>query len=694
MMWNKHLLNVLGQLQTIAEREALNALRGLRLTHPWRRRMLASAVACLALFLLFSGIEQYVASALPPVSELRHYAPPQTTRILASDGTLVGQLYRQRRTVVPLQKVPRHVIHAFLAAEDAGFYEHGGIDYLGIARAALKNLRPGARRQGASTITQQTIKALVLGAGRSYSRKVKEALLARRLDSLLSKDEILHIYLNEIYLGAGAYGIEEGAQTYFGKSTDELTLAEGALLAGIPKHPSRYNPRSHPIEAEKRRDYVLQQMQGNGWISAREAADATSVSPYLVGRPPELDSAPHYVEHVRRLLIEQFGVDRVLAGGLEVHTGLIIGLQEAAHRRVRQGIDALQRRLGAADSSRRPEAALVAIDPQTHSVRALVGGYDLSGTGFNRATQASRQPGSAFKPIVYAAALAERIITPATLCPDAPVVVRDATTGETWKPENYSAGHYSGLITYRTALMRSVNTCSVRLVERVGVHGVIEMAHMMGIESDLPDDPTVGLGSGDLSPLELATAYTTIAAGGRMGRPIFIHEVLAPDGELLFAAVTETQQALEPGVAFVLTSMLRSVVEGGTGSRARAVGRPIAGKTGTSNESRNLWFSGFSPQLVATVWVGYDDNSPVGAMTGGSGALPIWTEFMSDAHAGKPTRSFTAPPDVHYVRINPQTGAQTDADDGVYELFVQGTEPTALGRSALQSIFFADDSSS
>jgi penicillin-binding protein 1A len=675
----------------IWERRALWAVFGcftLASTPAWRRRLLRYSVACVVLLNLVVIGEWHATSALLPATGLHDYDPPQSTHIYSANGHLVAQLYHQRRTVVSLEQVPAHVTRAFLAAEDANFYEHGGIDYIGIVRAFLKNLRPGARRQGASTITQQTVKALVVGTERSYSRKLKEALLARRLELIMSKDEILHIYLNEIYFGDGAHGVEEASHTYFGKPVEALTVAEGATLAGIPKRPSRYNPRAHPEEARRRRDYVLEQMQRQGWLTRDEVAAAVRGPVELAPPSPYLDVAPHYVEHVRRLLVERFGEELVYKGGLDVHTGLDVGLQDSGHQHVRHGLDAVHARL---KPGRRPEGALVAIDPHTREVRALVGGYDLGANGFNRATQASRQPGSAFKPIVYAAGLATRKITPASQCADAPLVVYDQETGESWKPDNYNAQQYSGYISHRSALMRSINTCSIRIADRVGVESIIEMAHALGIESALPEDLTIALGSGDVSPLELASAYSTIAAGGRAADPIFIRRVVNPEGTLLHLASSGTRPAIEPAVAFVLTSMLQSVVDGGTGSRARALGRDIAGKTGTSNESRNLWFSGFSPDLVTTVWVGYDDNAPVGGLTGGSGALPIWVDFMADALAGTPKRSFVAPPGVRFVQIDPETGALASPGAGLTEVFVAGTEPDE-NTGAVQSLFLVDES--
>ena len=661
--------------------------------HPQRasRFRWASRVCGVALALLFVtplALDRVTTTWLPSLQPLHDYSPAQTTRVLSHDGRLVGQLFRERRTVVPIENVPQHVIRAFLAAEDASFYEHGGLDFPGILRAAFKNLRASASVQGASTITQQTIKRLMLGPERTYTRKIKEALLARRLEKELSKDGILEIYLNDIYLSAGAYGVEEAAQTYFGKSVRGLSLLEGATLASIPKSPTRFHPIRNPEAVMKRRARIVEQMHRHDWATDEDLQAAQREPLALAPRNADLDTAPHYVAQVRRLLIEKFGEELTYTGGLEVIAGVDVDLQRAAHARLRAGLEALS----PGDAGDRPEGAFVAIDPRTRSVHAIVGGYDLDGDNLNRATQSRRQPGSAMKPIVYAAALADHVITPASLCADAPVTVHE--DDGTWRPTNYNSHQYSGLISYRTALMRSVNTCSIRLTERLGAKRVIEMAHALGIEAELPEDLTVGLGSGDLSPLELATAYSTIAAGGDRAKPLFIHTVVAPSGEIIHTATTDTVSALEPAVAYVLTSMMHSVVEGGTASAARAVGRPLAGKTGTSNDGRNTWFSGFSPDLVATVWVGYDDNRPQQGRTGGSAALPIWTAFMGDALADRPVRDFVAPSGVSYVRIDPLTGERVEEPHGEFELFVAGTEPAAIGAGRLQSVFLLEDSSS
>ncbi len=792
------------------------------------------------------GIFLVLRAQLPQIRSLGDYAPPQSTMVYSDDGQLVGMLQSERRTVVPFSALPRHVVLAFLAAEDANFYEHEGIDYFGIMRAAMKNLRPGAHLQGASTITQQTVKTLLLGPERSYVRKLREAMLAHELEKVLSKDEILHIYLNQIYFGNSTYGVEAAAQMYFGKSVRELSLGEGALLAAVPKNPGRYNIKADPVAAKSRQRYVLEQMQGRGWIDGAMLQQVVEQKvPYPADPPPYLNRSPHYLELVRRTLVDKYGEQKVYQGGLTVVTGMHAGAQAAAYTAVRQGVEDVSRRQGYAgapaklgtetlDASRealhraftaqvearnsydrappaqsgyiwdltnlptsptvdaslarryvsivplaeftrvrglvvqldrnkreatidlggvvgrlplknmawarrfnpssytpRPkdpadvlhvgelvtveismgalsrhrappievelvpepslEGALVAIDPQSRLVRAVVGSYRLEGNAFNRATQALRQPGSAFKPVVYAAGLTYEVITPASLCADSPVVIIDPWTGKAWKPENFEGGEYAGNITYRTALMRSKNTCSVRLMQKLTPAAAIDVAAAMGINSKLPQNLTLALGTGDVTVLELTNAIATIADQGLFAAPIFLRKVL--DGEtLLEEAVDAPTVALAPPVAYVLTTMMRSVVDNGTGRRAQVLERPLAGKTGTSQESRNVWFVGFAPQLAAGVWLGFDNNDSMGNETGSSAALPAWIRFMGAALAGEPAQEFMRPEDgVVTMRVNRDTGYADDGPNSIEEVFVDGTEPSTTVQHPLRSIFLEDE---
>ncbi len=818
------------------------------------RRLALAAAAALGLGVVFIiGFFFYLKAQLPDLSSIKNYDPKRSTRIYSEDGELVGELFVERRTVVPIEAIPKHVVHAFLAAEDSAFFEHEGLDYLGILRAAIKNLRPGSHKQGASTITQQTVKTLVVGAERSYTRKLKEAILTRELEQLLTKDEILYLYLNQINFGTGgesgrtsaAYGVEEAALTHFGKSVREIDVGEAALLASIPKNPSHYTPAADPVAAKQRQKYVLEQMLQNGWATAEEVQAALQKPVPAPPSPPRyLGKAQHYIEHVKRQLIDTYGEEQVMEKGLTVYTGMNARMQAAAHTAVRLGLERFAKTLGwpgppqrievdqlqrvkaalhgafaaklekavalagrrqgaqafvwdlseldardlaneqklAAAVRVRPlefgervagivdqldpvanaawidlgsqrgrlafssvewarrvvagalgpaprvisdvlrqgdvvevdiievpsvtapkkvvavelvpnppmQAALVAIDPSTRQVAAIVGGYAPQAGQLNRALQAKRQPGSAFKPIVYAAGLVAGAITPAATCPDSPVVIRDPWTGKAWKPENYEDGTYDGNITYRTALMRSKNTCSVKLIEKIGYEQVQTLAKAAGIASPLPSNLTLALGTGDVTPLELTNAYATIASGGYAAAPLFIRKVVASDGSVLMEAQAQTTQVMSPGVAYVLTNMMRSVVEEGTAQKALILDRPLAGKTGTSQESRNVWFAGFSAELVAAVWVGYDDNAPMGRATGGSTALPIWIEFMGRALSGVPVREFAPPPDVVLVKVDPATGIPSEDPSAIEQAFLAGTEPSRE-KQALPSIFIEDD---
>ncbi len=775
------------------------------------RRRLAGTLATL-LLATFAGGASFFAWAvadLPAWQSFADYAPMQRSQVFAADGAPVGEYFIERRTVVPFDDLPPHVVHAFLAAEDAGFYHHEGIDYWGIVRALVKNMRPGAHLQGASTITQQTVKTLVLGPQRSYLRKLREAYLARQMEQVLQKNDILALYLNQIYFGSGAMGVEVAAQTYFGRSVRELDLGEAALLAAIPKNPGRYTLRADPQAAKLRQAYVLDQMQAHGWATAAAVAQHKAKAPPLPPPPPPtFGMAPYYLEHVRRLLVERLGERLLLQGGLRIRLAMDSRLQQAAQIALRQSLEevamrlgdwrpagqlapatlarlrqqhrgnaqtpsldeariwnllpgdddapaAWQRRLGslrlqtfarpfaallppakaggpwradlggqiaalpaadvawAAHGGRLPfaagdvaqvevrrlargkqpaqvhllpslqvQGALVALTPGTRRAVAMVGGLPAESGGSNRATQAWRQPGSVLKPVLYAAALQARLITPASLCNDAPLSIVDPWTGRSWRPENYESGRYDGNMTYRQALARSKNVCSVRLIQRLGVQPVIDMAHALGIAERLPNSLTLALGTGETTVLEMCQAYATLAAGGQV-RPVqWVESVHANDGRLLFAAGSDLppQTALARAVAYVLTHMLEGVVQDGTGARAKQLGRPLAGKTGTSQQSRDLWFGGYAPQLAAVVWMGRDDNGSVGRLTGASGALPAWIRFMGMALANEAPQAFIRPPGVRSLRIDPQSGLPSDGPLGLVEDFVAGTEPNAAAQ--------------
>jgi penicillin-binding protein 1A len=671
---------------------------------------------------------------------------------------------------------------------------------------------------------------------------MREALLSRRLEQMLTKDEILYLYLNQIYFGHGAYGVQEAARTYFAKPIQELSLGEAAYLASAPKNPSRYNIKSDPSAAKERQTYVLKRMLALGWAEKNEVeTEIGAMVPKPAPRPIYLAKAPHYTEYVKQQLVATYGEDALHGPGLTVYTGMLASTQLAAQAALRRGLENLTlkqgypgatlrvevdvyaryikalheefeqrierqskysgidgeeifiwdlanvsatklaqehhlrgalrlvtmnqglrvtgivsaidsvsdtatvdlgaqtatlrledmewaKRFTATGSARPPrdpseilnvgdlveieigefpveadaplhatlvpvpklQGALISMDPHTRLVRSVVGGYTQRAGLLNRATQSLRQPGSSFQPIVYAAGITEGLITPSSICADSPVVTRDQWTGEAWKPENYEDGRYDGNITYRTALIKSKNTCSVKLLERLGPDKVIELAHKVGIESDLPRNLTLALGTGAVKPVELCNAYSTIASGGLHAEPIFIRKIVDDSGNILADHRADLQDALDPAAAYVVTRMMYNVVQEGTGRQALVLERPLAGKTGTTNRSRDAWFSGFSPELVTTVWVGFDDNKPIGRGTGSSAALPIWVDFMGLALKNRVATEFPVPQNVVIASIDPNTGSSLSGAGSIEEAYVEGTEPEP-SEAGPSNIFMAED---
>ena len=812
----------------------------------------AAALAALALAAYFV----FLMATLPKVDSLTDYKPLIVSQVLGEDGSLVGEFYLERRTVVPVAKIPKKLIEAFVAAEDSNFYQHAGIDYLGVLRAAFKNIISFRRKEGASTITQQVAKSMLLTPEKKFSRKIKEAILATRMEKRLSKEEILYIYLNQIYLGAGSYGVQLAAETYFAKDVDQLNLAEMALLAGLPKAPNTYSPIKHMDKAKVRQAYVLDRMVKEGYISQSEADHAKSLP--LVIRSRKIvnsDQSAYFLEQVRIQLVEKYGEDLLYKGGLKIYTTMNAEMQKGAYEGVVNGLKALDKRQGfrgplqylakenlddfcqkieegidapslrqggtyqgvvtamntgtgnltvrvgdrigtlsrknmawagklnlvdaygrpdgpkgkslalgavievsvvtpdlnkagalfALDQEPEAQAALIAMDPKTGAVRAMVGGYDFRKSQFNRAMQAKRNPGSAFKPVIYAAAL-DKGMTPASIIDDSPVEY-DSGREKSWKPKNYD-NIYRGPVTMREALTNSINIVSVKILEQIGASYAIEYAKKLGITSPLAANLTLALGSSSLTPMELTSAYAVFASGGYRTTPYFITKVVDGSGKVLeetlppviptFSPVSSAVMAPEtpgaagptrlvpvvPGVpdvplkpvvpvepagvagpegvhllnpapdavrvispetSYVMTNLLQGVVNSGTGQRAKALGRPVAGKTGTTNDMKDAWFVGYVPQLVAGVWVGYDQERSLGAGgSGGHAAAPIWTEFMQRALAGIPVLGFTAPANVTFAVINPRSGrlARTGSEGSVTECFISGTEPTSYDSDA------------
>jgi len=726
-------------------------------------------------------IVRHYEADLPSVTDLETYQAPQVTRVLARDGlTVLAELYTQRRTVIALAVLPAHVKLAILAAEDAGFYEHEGLNYWGIARAMLVNLRSRSTRQGGSTITQQVVKnRLLVTRERTLSRKIREALLARRLEGELSKDAILELYVNDIYFGRGRYGIEEAARDDFGKSARDLTIAEAALIAGRIANPRDFHPRTSISTALARRAYVLDQMHAKGFLSD-DAWTAARIEPVRLAPLAETSSelAPEAVEMAKSVLY-RLEPDQARLGGFTITTSIDPKLQAAARKSIREALGAYDKRhglqgplkgpapvadrkgttrptrdgllpfegtptfeqhrvlvgvvTGANDAAQTvdvqvgtamgtvrltdferynpnklapsafaalgarvrvsllapvgdapavplrlesgPEGALVALDVRTRQVLALVGSYEGQAGALDRATQSRRQPGSTFKPIVYSYALHSRRFTLATLVdPNA-----EAFEGG-YRPANFEGWPGHEPLRLREALANSVNVCAVRVLRDVGPANVVAWAGALGIESPMKPDLSLALGSYEVRPLELAGAYATFAAGGTYEEPQVVLRIVGPDGkDVPLPARPPARRVLDDAEAYVVTSMLMSVIDHGTGARAKALGRPLAGKTGTSNGPKDTWFAGYSTDISAVAWVGYDDGRTLGgAEQGAVTALPAWMALMKVAHEGKPRADFARPTGIATVAIDARTGALPYADDPdvIDEVFLAGTEPT------------------
>jgi penicillin-binding protein 1A len=709
---------------------------------------------------------------LPSLEGLEAYQPSIATTLYSDQDEPFASFYEQRRILIPLAQIPAELKQAVLAVEDSRFYQHRGLSPRAILRATVMNLLARRKLQGGSTITQQLARVLFLTPEKSFTRKIKEALLAAEIEKHYTKDKILELYFNQVYFGHGAYGVEAAAQTYFQKSASRVTLAEAAMIAGLPSAPNRFSPIIDAARARRRRDHVLNRMVALKFITP-EQADAASRAPFderLFTRNRTV--APYLVEHVRQSLEEAYGAYALYNSGLKVYTTLNLKMQRAAEEalvgglrdldkargyRPRQGKDkellAARARIGlytprvgevlpatlakvktaslevqlgryrgeipfstlkwtklanpgeafregdplsvqvlAVDERRKLvdlaleqdpelEGAFVALDPRSGAIKAMIGGYDFERSKFNRATQAKRQPGSAFKPFVYAAAF-DRGFTPSTIIQDSPISYRFRAGGHLveWSPDNYDR-KFHGPTTLRRGLENSVNVVTVKLLERVGVDSVIGLARQMGIESELRRELALALGVSEVTPLELVSAYGVLANGGIRAEPFAIRKVTDSQGRVLEEQVLEPQPVMRPETAYVLTNVMKGVVERGTAARARVLKRPLAGKTGTSSEATDVWFIGFTPSLVAGAWVGYDTKRSLGsAETGGRMALPIWIQFMQKALADTPPEDFRVPDDVVVIPVNHANGRPVSPEEkgAILEYFIRGTEPKRL----------------
>jgi penicillin-binding protein 1A len=649
---------------------------------PWLRWIGVPLVALLAVGVLATGVSAFwvlaiLPRSLPSVTQLESIEPSVGSRIYDETDELITEFHVERRIFVPLGQMPPALKQAIIATEDARFYSHLGVDPMGIARAVYQNFRRGRIVEGGSTITQQLAKVLFLTPDRSLERKLKEAVLAVELERRYSKDRILEIYLNQIYFGHGAFGVEAASRTFFGKGVSELSPGECALLAGLPKAPATYSPFDHPDAAKRRRVIVLTRMVDTGAIRAEQAKRLGESALSLV--PPERrrTTGQYYLEYVQQYLEAQYGPDLVFKGGLHVYTTLSPAMQLKAEAALREGLRTLETRRASlagkdAAAPERPEGALLSLEPQTGYIRAMVGGYDFFKSEFNRAVQARRQPGSAFKPFVYIAAL-ETGLTPASIVDDSPVQYPFGANGKIWKPDNYDR-KFRGPITYQQALEESINVAAIKVQERIGVRRTVDVARRLGVESPLHENLSIALGTSDLTLLEMTSAYGTLANQGVWVKPTAIRYVLDAQRKMLEENVPQGRQALPPDLAYVMTHMLQGTIERGTGQAAKALGRPAAAKTGTTNDYSNAWFIGFTPHLATGVWVGYDKPRSLGKdETGSRVAVPIWTAFMKEALHGSPVEDFPIPEGIVLVPVD-LSMAGTCARP-VMIAFISGTEP-------------------
>jgi penicillin-binding protein 1A len=775
-----------------------------------------------------------IAWDLPSVDSLKPYQPDVATEVYSKEMIKIGEFYQQRRFFVPIDEIPATLIHSFLAAEDAEFYDHGGVSFMAIGRAFIKNIQAGYKKQGGSTITQQVARALLLSPEKKYSRKVKEIFLAFFMERFFTKNEILEMYLNEVYLGNSAYGVQAAAEVYYGKDLSELTIAEMAMMAGLTKAPSRDNPKKDFEKATGRQQYVLGRLLAESKITQAEYEQALAEEIYI--EPfSDLNAtiAPYFVENIRTFLMDQYGADRVLKEGLQVYTSLRIKAALAGRDAVKRGIEEIDRRQGyrgplenltsdqqetfiqetlasqksnppsgywkalveniddangwvsihtgleqgrihistmnwarkpntnlssEANLIKRPsealskgdvilvrknsdalasdievpetlktrtnyelfqvpevQGALISLDPSTGEIVSMVGGYDFDLSEFNRVLQAKRQPGSAFKPFVYAAAL-DHGYTPGSVINDAPIVYDDPTNEFRWKPKNFSGKFYGDTI-FRDSLVNSRNIPTIKMVQDIGIDPVIAYAKKMGIASDLQRNFSLALGSSSVSPMELARGYAVFASGGKRIEPFSIIRIIDRHGEIIeenestsymtplldqlaqldhleFEAQKVRKVAelgkdplaelpepyvLTPQTSYIMTHLLKEVITSGTGRRALALGRPAAGKTGTTNDNLDAWFSGYTPQLVTTVWFGYDDRQPLSYREGGGRtATPVWLDYMKTTLEDKPVLDFDIPPRLVFAQIDADTGklATDKTERAIFEVFREGTEPT------------------
>jgi penicillin-binding protein 1A len=624
---------------------------------------------------------------LPEVQTLEEYKPSITSRVYSDKNRLLAEFYVENRTPVSLSDVPDQLIQALIATEDTRFYKHRGLDIRGIVRATYRNIRAGKIVEGGSTLTQQLAKILFLTPEKSYDRKLKEIALALKIEQRYTKREILSLYLNQIYFGSGAYGVQAAAQIYYKKSAKDLNLTECALLAGLPRSPKHYSPFKEPLQALGRRAFVLNRMLALHMITQAQADEAKNaplpVQPNIAAGGP----APYFVEYIRQKVEERFGSSILYSGGINIATSINDDLQAFAEEAVKNGLAKIEKHLGKRKGTLSPlQAALVAIEPATGHIRAMVGGRDFSQSQFNRAWQAYRQPGSAFKPIIYAAAL-ERGFGASDLLDDSPATFK-LDKKKTWSPENFTRT-YQGAVTLRKALAQSLNVPTVRLLQKIGVDDTILYARKIGIKSPLTPYLSLALGSSDITLLELTSVYGVFANHGARLDPSAILTITDSTGRMLYSNDALPQQVMKPETAYLITNLLRGVIERGTAWKARELRRPAAGKTGTTSDYHDAWFIGYTPGIAAGIWIGYDDHRSIGPKeTGSRAALPIWLDFMKKAMKDAEPEDFTVPDGIIFKQVDPRTGllSTENCAQSIREAFLPGTEPRKYCEERVTSV--------
>ena len=740
------------------------------------------------LSLLLGGIAGgYIAisKGIPSIEELKQYNQAAGTRIYADDDVLIGELKIEKGIFVSLDRMPKNIVNAIVAVEDSRFWKHKGIDYIAIARAVVKDIIHASLKEGGSTLTQQLAKVVFLSPEKTVKRKLMEASLAVQIENNLSKKEILELYLNKVYFGHGAYGVEMASKVYFGKSVNHLTLAEASLIAGLVKAPTLYSPFNDLSRAKDRQAIVLARMEEEGYINKSERTTAFAQPLYLASPKKGIEANSYFIDYIKKYLEEKYGLDTVYKGGMKVYTTLNRGMQSSAVTAVQAGLKDVDKRRGwrgplerkkdvdfekelkakeltgtvainpgdiysglvlkvsdkeafiktrgvvgrlaikdamwasrtimkegAAKTIRnfslskilRPgdvikvsiksiqnkniqlaleqdpevEGALISIEPYTGFVRAMVGGYDFTRSDFNRTILAKRQPGSAFKPVIYAAAM-DNGFTPASIINDEPVSYVGGAKGE-WNPENYDHKFY-GPTRLREALAYSRNVVTVKLVDSMGIDNLINFARTVGFDGEIPRNLSIALGSLNITPFQLALVYDVFASNGMKVRPISIKYITDRKGRVLESNEPNPEQTISPQTSFLITSMMQDVIKYGTGWRAKALGFPVAGKTGTTNDYKDAWFVGYSSGLVSCVWVGFDSFKTLGSLeTGARAASPIWVSFMQNALHGN-SEGFSQPEGIVTAVIDPKTGLLSRDESGIREFFKDGSQPKQLSPS-------------